>query len=103
MITVIAIRGIGGLGLNRRSKNRRNSQGNHKRCRGKCNVCGCSLNDETFVCFVVVHLFGGCRGISPGHFQDHSPSGEPQCMALVGNGTGSGEKLVKLSALGFGH
>ena len=37
-------------------------------------------------------MFGG---VAPLLLQGHSPSGEPKCMALVGNRTGSGEGLVK--------
>jgi len=32
--------------------------------------------------------------LPPRLLQDHSPSGEPQCMALVENRMGSGEGLV---------
>ena len=36
-------------------------------------------------------MFGG---VDPRRLQGHSPSGEPQYMASVGNGSGSGENLV---------
>ena len=53
---------------------------------------------------LVIGLRSECLGVLPPRLlQGHSPSGEPKCMALVGNRTGSGEGLVKWSALGFGH
>ena len=33
-------------------------------------------------------------GVAPRLLQGHSPSGEPQCMDVVGEGPGSGEVLV---------
>ena len=51
---------------------------------------------------LVIGLRSECLGVLPPRLlQGHSSSGEPQCMALVGNGTSSGEELVKWSALGF--
>ncbi|QNI54387.1 hypothetical protein SynBIOSE41_01880 [Synechococcus sp. BIOS-E4-1] len=39
-----------------------------------------------------------CLGVlPPGLFQDHSPSGEPHCKALVQKRRGSGEDLVNYS------
>ena len=53
---------------------------------------------------LVIDFRSECLGVLPPRLlQGHSPSGEPQCKALVGNGTGSGEDLVKRSTLGFGH
>ena len=53
---------------------------------------------------LVIDFRSECLGVLPPRLlQGHSPSGEPQCMALVENGTGSGEKQVKRSALGFEH
>ena len=45
---------------------------------------------------LVIGLRSEYLGVLPPRLlQGHSPSGEPQCMPLVGNGTGSGEGLVK--------
>ena len=53
---------------------------------------------------LVIGLRSECLGVLPPRLlQGHSPSGEPQCMDLVGNGTCSGEDLVKWAALDFGH
>ena len=51
----------------------------------------------------VIGLRSECLGVLPPRLlQGHSLSGEPQCMAVVESRSGSGEKLVKWSALGFG-
>ena len=53
---------------------------------------------------LVIGFRSECLGVLPPRLlQGHSPSGEPKCMALVGNRTDSGEGLVKWSALGFEH
>ena len=53
---------------------------------------------------LVIGLRSECLGVLPPRLlQGHSPSGEPQCMDLVGKGTCSGEDLVKCAALDFGH
>jgi len=44
---------------------------------------------------LVIGLRSECLGVLPPRLlQGHSPSGQPQCMASVGNGSGSGENLV---------
>ena len=44
---------------------------------------------------LVIGLRSECLGVLPPRLlQGHSPSGEPQWMALVGNRSGSGEVLV---------
>ena len=44
---------------------------------------------------LVIGFRSECLGVLPPRLlQGHSPSGEPQCMASVGNGSGSGENLV---------
>ena len=49
---------------------------------------------------LVIGLKSDCLGVLPPRLlQGHSPSGEPQCKALVGNATGSGEELVKFSGV----
>ena len=53
---------------------------------------------------LVIGLRSECLGVLPPRLlQGHSLSSQPQCMALVENRSGPGEKLVKWSALGFGH
>ena len=53
---------------------------------------------------LVIGFSSECLGVLPPRLlQGHSPSGEPQCMAVVGNRSDSGEKLVRRSVLGFGH
>ena len=49
---------------------------------------------------LVIGLKSECLGVLPPRLlQGHNPSGEPQCRALVGNATGSGEELVKFSGV----
>ena len=49
---------------------------------------------------LVIGLKRKCLGVLPPRLlKGHSPSGEPQCRALVGNAAGSGEELVKFSGV----